>query len=233
MKVKEVIHTAHQAENEKKLLEGKYEELQMEMEILYEEIGREMFAVEECIELRKENVALREEVQEVKKAREELHDYIHRIEEEKSKKCKGRTITEVGPRQRQRKLEQVRSRGKAALWFMETFGITVQSLNGKTSDGKLISVDLQKDRETQTPEGPRFNRLFDEEKEAIEQVLFLLDKFYVSDEVYHKLTQISEGLPKSYLIKQCREELNKACHLRKTPGEHPGVEQSFRLLLQQ
>ena len=116
---------------------------------------------------------------------------------------------------------------------METFGITVQSLNGKTSDGKLISVDLQKDRETQTPEGPRFNRLSDEEKEAIEQVLFLLDKFYVSDEVYHKLTQISEGLPKSYLIKQRREELNKACHLRKTPGEHPGVEQSFRLLLQQ
>ena len=86
MKVKEVINTAHQAENEKKLLEGKYEELQMEMEILYEEIGREMFTVEECIELRKENVALREEVQEVKKAREELHDYIHRIEEEKSKK---------------------------------------------------------------------------------------------------------------------------------------------------
>ena len=116
---------------------------------------------------------------------------------------------------------------------METFGITVQSLNGKTSDGKLISVDLQKDQETQTPEGPRFNRLSDEEKEAIEQVLFLLDKFYVSDEVYHKLTQISEGLPKSYLIKQRREELNKACHLRKTPGEHPGVEQSFRLLLQQ
>ena len=112
-------------------------------------------------------------------------------------------------------------------------GITVQSLNGKTSDGKLISVDLQKDRETQTPEGPRFNRLSDEEKEAIEQVLFLLDKFYVSDEVYHKLTQLSEGLRKSYLIKQRREELNKACHLRKTPGEHPGVEQSFRLLLQQ
>ena len=48
--------------------------------------------------------------------------------------------------------------------------------------------------------------LSDDGKTKIEQVLFLLEKFYVGDSFYHELTMTLSGLPKSYLVKQ-RERL--------------------------
>ncbi|CAB4030762.1 Hypothetical predicted protein, partial [Paramuricea clavata] len=48
-----------------------------------------------------------------------------------------------------------------------------------------------------------------------EKVLFLLDKFCVSDEIYHELMLVSEELPRSYLIKQLRSNLNKTYHFLK------------------
>ena len=50
---------------------------------------------------------------------------------------------------------------------------------------------------------------------------FLLDKFCASDELYHELSVFSESLPRSYLIKQKRNELTKLCHLERTPSQHP------------
>ena len=47
-----------------------------------------------------------------------------------------------------------------------------------------------------------YGNLHKEDKNKLEQVLFLLDKFCVGDEVYHELTMITDGLPKSYLVKQ-------------------------------
>ena len=59
----------------------------------------------------------------------------------------------------------------------------------------------------------------DADQENLEILLFLLDKFCVSDELYHELPVFSKGLPTSYLIKQKRNELNKVCHIERTPGQ--------------
>ena len=56
----------------------------------------------------------------------------------------------------------------------------------------------------------------------MEQVLFLLDKFCVGDEVYHELSMITEDLPKSYLVKQSRTAMNKVYHIERTPGKYSG-----------
>ena len=50
---------------------------------------------------------------------------------------------------------------------------------------------------------------------------FLLHKFCASDELYHELSVFSESLPRSYLIKQKRNELNKLCHLERTQVSTP------------
>ena len=34
---------------------------------------------------------------------------------------------------------------------------------------------------------------------------------------------VTEGLPRSYLFQQCRNELNKVCHIDCLPGSQPGA----------
>ena len=64
-----------------------------------------------------------------------------------------------------------------------------------------------------------------EEQEKGMPILFLLDKFCVSEAAYHELTMLPEwdSLPKSYLVRQCNEELNGMCHIERTPGSAPGA----------
>jgi hypothetical protein len=37
-----------------------------------------------------------------------------------------------------------------------------------------------------------------------------------------------ENLPRSYLIKQCRQELNNIYSISRTPGEWPGAQLGFK-----
>ena len=76
-----------------------------------------------------------------------------------------------------------------------------------------------------------FDTLSEGERDKLEKVLFLLDKFYVGDSFYDELTMLVDGLPKSYLIKQKREQLNQICQITSTPGEEEGAHLSFLKLL--
>ena len=60
----------------------------------------------------------------------------------------------------------------------------------------------------------------------MKSLLFLPDTFCIGDEAYHDLTMCSGGkdLPWSYLIKQCRDDLKKVCHITRTPGVAPGAQ---------
>lgn len=78
-----------------------------------------------------------------------------------------------------------------------------------------------------------FEALSDDEKAKIERVLFLLDKFCVGDLFYHELTMVLDGLPKSYLVKQRRDQLNSICHITCTPGSTEGAQMVFTDLLRE
>ena len=65
------------------------------------------------------------------------------------------------------------------------------------------------------------------DKNNLETILFLLDKFCVGDEVYHELSIQSERLPKSYLIKQLRTDLNNTYHIERTDVKCPGAKLDF------
>ena len=76
----------------------------------------------------------------------------------------------------------------------------------KLQDKEGLTHSLNYSASNSTPHGHA--NLDEEEKNKVEQVLFLLDKFCVGDEAYYELSMITEGLPKSYLVKQSRTAMN-------------------------
>ena len=62
------------------------------------------------------------------------------------------------------------------------------------------------------------------------KVFFELDKFGVGDEFVHELLMGVDDFPiESYLIKQCRPELNKQVKITTTPGPHSTPLKNYRL----
>ena len=75
-------------------------------------------------------------------------------------------------------------------------------------------------------------KLHPNDKNTVESILFLMDKFGVGDEFIHELSMAVVDFPvKSYLIKQCRSDLNKQVNISTTPGLAPGARYSFKELL--
>ena len=65
--------------------------------------------------------------------------------------------------------------------------------------------------------------LSEEEKLKVEKIVFLLDKFFVGDAFYHEILMITDGLPRSYSVKQCCDELNKMCQTEPLNTKFEGV----------
>lgn len=67
------------------------------------------------------------------------------------------------------------------------------------------------------------------EQKKIKEVLLIQDKFCIGEAAYHELTMIASGetLPRSYLVKQCKDSLNQLCHIERTPGNIEGAQVDF------
>ena len=59
-----------------------------------------------------------------------------------------------------------------------------------------------------------------------------MDKFSVSQEAYHELTQQEPELPRSYLVEACQKSLDGDWNITRTQGECPGAELPFQDLLE-
>ena len=68
----------------------------------------------------------------------------------------------------------------------------------------------------------RYNSLSEDEKKKVEQILFLLEKLCVGHSFYHEISMITDNLPRSYLVKKCREQFNKMCHIEALDGNFEG-----------
>ena len=86
--------------------------------------------------------------------------------------------------------------------------------------------------EEETPESSP-DELSDYQRSQIRQILFRLDKFYVSDQFYHELTVAYEDMPSSYLIKQLRSDLNRMTNIESVAGIYPGAQCNVEELLSQ
>ena len=137
-------------------------------------------------------------VSDVEKMETEL-SWIHELENS------GKTIDEVSMRQRKRKLEAVKGNAVKALSFTESYGLIADTLTAHTASGKRVRISLS-DSDAQI-----------EERKELE-VLYLLDKYGVSDAFYHALSMECDSLPRASKIKAARSELNKTVELFSIPG---------------
>ena len=186
-----------------------YVNLQEEREKLYQEM---LSVVQER----------EEEISSLKQQNRELLSCIECLEKNESLQNKGKDISEV--KNKSRSLKTFLTRAQTALWFSNSFGLSVQGIQVKEQKTGQTHLELEKN----TSQGCS---LSDEDKTKIEQVLFLLDKFCVGDSFYHELKMNVSGLPKSYLVKQRRDQLNEICHIDPTPGSAEGAQMSFTGLL--
>ena len=139
-------------------------------------------------------------------------------------------ISEVS--KKSRTFKSFLSRAQSALWFATSFGLELRSLTVReTKAGRIhkIASEVPSGHEARHTSG--FESLSLEEKSNVEKVLFLLDKFCIGDSFYHELTMTMGGLPKSYLVKQRRDQLNNICHITCTPGTAEGAQVLFCNLL--
>jgi hypothetical protein len=179
------------------------------------------------------------EIQEHETKRDELMNYIESIENKSGLTCQYKKIGQVKAKQRSRKLKALKDRGECALWFAKSFGLDLTCIKFKdqTSD-KNYTFNYDNPSAPSTSESIAEGLEEENESESIsdsnvEKILFLLDKFFVSDEFYHELTIAYDDMPRSYLIKQLKSNLNAMCHIESVPGKHPGAQCSFKELLGQ
>lgn len=160
----------------------------------------------------------------------ELEDYVANLEKlSLNVEYKGKPL--ASSKNKGRTLKNFLTRAETALWFSKFFGLDIESILVKESDTGVkhtiamkqsLPCDLSEEQETNL----KYDSLSVEEKKQVEEILFLLDKFCVGDSFFHELTMVTDGLPKSYLIQQCRANLNKLCHIDSLPGTAPGAKVS-------
>ena len=64
--------------------------------------------------------------------------------------------------------------------------------------------------------------------EKVLQILYIVDRFCVSDEAYHELSSISKDLPPLYRVKRARLSLNSTLELQRFSGPLPGAYRPLR-----
>lgn len=154
-----------------------------------------------------------------------MYNVIEKLCAQKRFDNHGRTFLEVGKRQQERKLQTLATRIEQALWFIESFGLHLNNVKLVDNSGKDHCLSIGLEKETKS-----FNELPNQEQQEIQQVLYVMDKFCIGEAAYHKLTCCPGGeeLPRSYLIKQCKENLNKLSSIERTPGEANGAAFDFQ-----
>lgn len=206
-------------EEEKEDLKGEIQELERRCEELLQELQTAEFRVHD----------LENEPEKTVEENKQLSEYIDFLEEvmvctncSGNLRNHGRPIHEVCKRQGNRKIKEVKTRAAMALWFLESFGLTLDSVKVKDKDGKVTELDYG------TYNGTSFQNLSQEGQDTVRSLLYIMDKFCVGDAAYHEVSMIVDDAPRSYLIKQCRSDLNKIFHISKTPGKHAGAQMSFK-----
>jgi hypothetical protein len=164
------------------------------------------------------------DLQKLEKENANLCKYFDKISELEGFKNCGKPFSEVKGRQQRRKIRELKTYVEQALWFAETFGLKLSSVKFNDDEGVSHTIDYTiEDRKK------GYKDLSEEEKEKVQQVLYITDSFCIGEAAYHKFTMTEGGekLPRSYLVKQCKNYLNSLCHITRTPGVAEGAQMNL------
>ena len=112
---------------------------------------------------------------------------------------RGLPLSQVSQRQQRRKVSTLKSATEKALWFVESFGVCVESVTFREtlSESPLVisygeSTCTSASSSSTAPTVPS--------DEALYQTLYLLERFGVSDEFYHELSMSYPSLARLTII---------------------------------
>lgn len=105
---------------------------------------------------------------------------------------------------------------KSALQFANTFNIDLLSVSFQCRTSREIVQLKYKDEIISSSTEP-------EDMHSIYQVLFLLDKFAVSDEFFHEISMLFPLLPRSYTVKQARTRMSECISIKRLPMPYYGA----------
>ena len=108
-----------------------------------------------------------------------------------------------------------------ALWFADSFNIDLLQIvfRSKTT-GQPISINYDDKQDAiNTPSCSNSN---DDNLMLLHQILYVLDRFGVSDEFYHELSMLHPSLPHSYAIKAARKNINAKIKFERLPTPYFG-----------
>ena len=98
--------------------------------------------------------------------------------------------------------------------FLSTYGLVAESLKVHTTSGKTFHIPFSDDAAS-------------ENEDTVDlRVLYILDRYGVSDAFYHELAMLFSELPRSRAVKKARTDLNHTMQLTRIPG-HEGAYRSF------
>ena len=110
------------------------------------------------------------------------------------------SVAEVSVRQRRHKLTKLKQAARKTLWFVDSFGLQLQSLELEDTSGAQVSLSFTQSSQSTSPPIPDVVDPTNEapSDQALRSTSYLLERFDVSDEFYHQLAMIHPALPRSY-----------------------------------
>jgi hypothetical protein len=165
----EIEHELLKVKDEKRVLEETNTRIHERCDELYQSLL-------EAEELRRtsdeELTGAYSDIEKLKKENAHLWEYFDKISEQEGFKNCGKNINEVKERQQRRKIRELKTYVDKALWFAGTFGLQLSSVEFKDDTGKFHTMEYH----TEERGKKSYNELTDEEKEKVQQILFLTDK---------------------------------------------------------
>ena len=134
------------------------------------------------------------DINKLKRENDKLYDIIAKISPQRKFEDKGKSFLEVGKRQQDRKLQTLATRVEQALWFSESFGLKLNSVKTIDDSGKAHCLSFEEKGLKNYTELPT------DEKQDIQQVLYIMDKFCIGEAAYHELTCCPGGVKEYQMV---------------------------------
>lgn len=136
----------------------------------------------------------------------------------------GKGLDEVQRRQERRKIAALHDSCKKALQFADSFGIDLLNIVFRTRAAKkIVRLNYHKSGEEFEVSTHTCTTVDPSDMKSIYQLLFLLDKFAISDEFFHELSMLFPSLPRSYVIKKARKQISDTVKIERLPTPYFGA----------
>ena len=120
-----------------------------------------------------------------------------------------------------------------ALSFVESYNEEVTTIPIKTKTTKeTLKFQLgDSSSSTHSPHTPSPSPSCSCFSDKTEQILYLLNRYGVSDQFYHELAMIMPPLPQSYKVKRACQTISSTVELKRLPRPYDGCYRSMKQML--